>query len=76
MAAEFDQAMASGEESFVPLPRQIPVRLLYHTAFVDEGGSIAFRADPYGWDEDLARILGLEVRERRGAPTHVSLPGP
>ena len=76
VAAEFDQAMASGEESFVPLPRQIPVRLLYHTAFVDEGGSIAFRADPYGWDEDLARILGLEVRERRGAPTHVSLPGP
>src|SRR3546814_18215512 len=73
---ELERAMAKGEETFVELPREIPVRLLYHTAYVGPGGRVLFRPDPYGWDEDLAATLGLEVRERPGAPVHINLPGP
>lgn len=73
---EFDKAMTGREESFVELPKPIPVRLIYQTAFVGPGGRVLFRPDAYGWDEDLARALGLEVRQRGPAPVHVSLPGP
>lgn len=54
----FQEALGSGEESFVTLKREIPVRLLYHTAFFD-GGKIQFRPDVYGWDDDVAMALGL-----------------
>ncbi|MDQ3246410.1 MAG: L,D-transpeptidase family protein [Pseudomonadota bacterium] len=62
---EFVKAMQTGDETFVKLPKQIPVRLLYHTAFVDDSGRVRFRADPYGWDDDLAVALGLAQRARR-----------
>jgi L,D-transpeptidase YcbB len=60
---EFQQALASGEESYVKLKTRIPVRLMYQTAFVD-GGRVQFRPDVYGWDDDVAMALGLV----RGAP--------
>jgi murein L,D-transpeptidase YcbB/YkuD len=60
---EFSKAMATREENYVKLKTQIPVRLLYHTAFLD-GGRVQFRPDVYGWDDDVARALGLE----RAAP--------
>lgn len=56
---QFKKAMASKDETFVKLPNKIPVRLLYHTAFWD-GQRIQFRPDLYGWDDNLARALGLE----------------
>ena len=52
-------AQASGEMTFVPLPRRIPVRLLYHNVYVDEGGRVAFRTDPYGWNDPIAEQLGF-----------------
>ncbi len=63
VTSQWDEARATGEESFVPLPRAIPVRLLYQTAFVD-GGRIRYRLDAYGWDNDVARALGLANRPR------------
>jgi murein L,D-transpeptidase YcbB/YkuD len=60
---KFQEAMASGEEKWVKLKTEIPVRLLYHTAFFD-GGHVQFRPDVYGWDDDVAMALGLV----RGAP--------
>ena len=72
---EFERALATGEETFVRLPRQIPVRLLYQTAFV-ENGRVLFRPDPYGWDDDVAQALGLAARERGPAPAHRSDVGP
>jgi murein L,D-transpeptidase YcbB/YkuD len=60
---QFQEAMASGEEKWVKLKTQIPVRLLYHTAFFD-AGRVQFRPDVYGWDDDVAMALGLV----RGAP--------
>ena len=55
---EFQKAMQKGEETFVKLPNEIPVRLLYQTAFWD-GSRIQFRPDVYGWDENIAKALEL-----------------
>jgi murein L,D-transpeptidase YcbB/YkuD len=55
---EFQKAMQKKEETFVKLPQEIPVRLLYQTAFWD-GSRIQFRPDIYGWDENIAKALEL-----------------
>jgi murein L,D-transpeptidase YcbB/YkuD len=55
---KFQEALASGDEKWVKLKTEIPVRLLYHTAFFD-GGRVQFRPDIYGWDDDVAMALGL-----------------
>lgn len=74
--AEFERALATGEETFVALDRHVPVRLLYHTAFVDTAGNLVFRTDPYGWDDDVAAALGYEARQARRLRSHVSDVGP
>jgi murein L,D-transpeptidase YcbB/YkuD len=56
---DFEKAMAKQDETFVKLKTPIPVRLLYHTAFWD-GSQVRFRADVYGWDDNVAKALGLE----------------
>jgi len=66
VADQWREALATGEESFVPLPRPIPVRLFYHTVFIDHG-RIVFAPDVYGWDEDVAEGLGLPRRPRAAA---------
>ena len=55
---QFQQAMAAQQEAYLKLKSQIPVRLLYHTAFWD-GSRLQFRPDVYGWDDDVAAALGL-----------------
>jgi murein L,D-transpeptidase YcbB/YkuD len=72
---DWREARAEEDETFVALPREIPVRLLYHTAFVD-GGRVHFRPDDYGWDDDLAGALGLVARSRRPRPAHAADVGP
>ena len=71
----WERARATGEETFVPLRQEIPVRLLYHSAFV-EGGRVVVREDVYGWDDDIAVALGHARRARRVARPHVSDVGP
>ena len=63
---QWERARATGEETMVPLPRPIPVRLMYHTAFV-EGGRMRYRLDAYDWDEAVARALGFPARPARPA---------
>jgi murein L,D-transpeptidase YcbB/YkuD len=60
--AEFDAALKNPEKktTFIGLDKEIPVRLLYHTAFLD-GGKLMFSPDPYGWDAKVAEALGLPV---------------
>ena len=53
-------AREAGDMAFVPLPREIPVRMLYHNVFVDADGEVAFRTDPYGWNDPIARALGFK----------------
>ena len=68
---KWQEASAKDEETFIQLPREIPVRLMYQTAFLDEG-RLRFRPDVYGWDEIVARALGLPPGSARPAPTHVN----
>ena len=64
---QFQQAMQKDDESFIRLPNPIPVRLLYQTAFWD-GSNIQFRQDVYGWDDNLAKALGLAPGPPRKIP--------
>lgn len=73
--AAFDKALATQEETPVELSNKIPVRLLYHSAYLD-GGRVVFRTDPYGWDDKLAAALGLGGQVRPRVKTHVEDIGP
>jgi L,D-transpeptidase YcbB len=55
-AGRLDQVLASGENTKVPLPRKLPVHLIYSTAFKGENG-IEFRPDIYGRDRKLYNAL-------------------
>jgi murein L,D-transpeptidase YcbB/YkuD len=57
-ADAFDKALGSGKTDAVELGEDIPVRLLYHTAFADETGQVTFVPDVYGWNDKLATALG------------------
>lgn len=61
IADKFSQAMAKDEETQVPIGTEIPVRLLYHTAWLDNG-RVRFATDAYGWDNDVASALGYDKR--------------
>lgn len=57
--AEFDAAQQAGETHRVPIGREIPVRMLYWTAFMTGKDRVAFRKDIYGWDSRLGEALGV-----------------
>jgi len=54
--ARIDATIAAGRTMKVPLPRRIPVHLIYATAFKGENG-IEFRPDVYGRDRKLYAAL-------------------
>jgi murein L,D-transpeptidase YcbB/YkuD len=56
--SKFTAAMATGKETFVKLKHEIPVRLMYHTAYLGDDGRVHFARDVYGWDNDVATALG------------------
>jgi len=57
--AALDDALQSGETRTLPLPRPLPVYLLYWTAITGDDGSVGFRPDRYGRDSLLlARLDG------------------
>jgi murein L,D-transpeptidase YcbB/YkuD len=72
VSEQWNKARASGKETFVPLPREIPVRLLYQTVLIGTGGAPIVRTDPYGWNDRVARAIGFgggrmsQVRVRAG----------
>jgi L,D-transpeptidase YcbB len=55
-AGEIDAIWANGETKQVRLPKQIPVHLVYATAFAT-GNGIEFRPDVYGRDRRLYQAL-------------------
>ena len=69
IADKFQTAMQSGDETFIKLPNEIPVRLLYQTAFWD-GSRVQFRPDVYDWDENIAKALELAP----GPPQQIEQP--
>lgn len=60
---EWEKARATGKESFVALPRSIPVRLFYQTVLFDKAGEPVIRADPYGWNDRVSAALGFPASE-------------
>ena len=58
---EFDTAQSTRETTRVTTGREIGVRLLYWTAFVDGQGRVAFREDVYKRDQKLAEALGIAI---------------
>jgi len=65
----FEKAMSKDDETFVKLKTPIPVRLIYQTVFWD-GSAVQFRSDVYGWDDNVAKAIGLEP----GAPRKIPQP--
>lgn len=57
----FDAALDSRSTTRVETGREISVRLLYWTAFVDGQGRVAFREDVYNRDRRLAEALGIAI---------------
>lgn len=68
---EWNKARATGEQTFVKLPREIPVRLLYQTVLFDDSGAPIVRNDPYGWNDRVSEALGFKgpasMRVKTGA---------
>jgi murein L,D-transpeptidase YcbB/YkuD len=58
---QFDATQTSRETRRVQMGRDIAVRLLYWTAFVDGQQRVAFREDVYKRDQKLAEALGIAV---------------
>ena len=61
LLAQFDDAQESRETRRISTGREISVRLLYWTAFVDGQGRVAFREDVYERDTRLAEALGIAI---------------
>ncbi len=51
--------MVGGRESWVNLPKHIPIHITYFTAFVDDSGTLQMRPDIYGYNARVERALGL-----------------
>ena len=66
---DFQEALAKGEESFVKMKTEVPVRLMYRTAFLDDG-KVRFVDDVYGWDDDVAYALGYVRKPPRAKAKH------
>lgn len=67
--AALDAAVAAGETRTLPLPRPVPVLLIYWTADRDDDGSIVFKPDPYGRDaRELAALDEVFDAGRRPPP--------
>lgn len=54
---EFDGYLKTGRESMVPLQRDVPVHLVYFTAFPGPKGQMTYRRDIYGRDAALFSAL-------------------
>lgn len=74
-AVAIADGMASGVTRSVPLPRPVPVYLLYMTAFVDAEGTVNFRDDIYGRDPAIERALGLDHGSTVNQLPHVAACG-
>lgn len=60
VSGEWQEASATGETTFVPLPEPITVRLLYHPTYRDPStGALRFVPDVYGRNGPIGEQLGF-----------------
>lgn len=60
-----DGGIAQGQTRRIDLAAQVPVFVIYSTAYVDEDG-LHLLADPYGWDAQLTAALQSRAHARLG----------
>ncbi|MBV1868337.1 MAG: L,D-transpeptidase family protein [Marinosulfonomonas sp.] len=53
----FQSKLATGVENVVPLEKQVPVHLVYRTAFTSAKGNMNYRRDIYGRDARIFKAL-------------------
>jgi murein L,D-transpeptidase YcbB/YkuD len=58
-ADKWAAAHAREKTGWVPLGRELPVRLIYATVLLDEGDAPVRVRDAYGWDAGVAKALGF-----------------
>jgi murein L,D-transpeptidase YcbB/YkuD len=66
-AEKIQTAMHAGEEKHVSLKEPLPVHIQYLTAWVDKNGSVQFRPDIYGHDQQHVNLLANVSKLRRAA---------
>lgn len=54
---QIDDILSTKKENYIKLEREVPVYILYLTAFVDFEGKLNFRDDLYHKDQALTRLL-------------------
>jgi murein L,D-transpeptidase YcbB/YkuD len=74
-AEKFDAQLATGETGTVALGAEIPVRLLYHTAYLD-GDKLIFGDDHYDWDDKVGQAMGLAPSTRQRGEHLAAVLGP
>jgi murein L,D-transpeptidase YcbB/YkuD len=52
-----DEILSTNKEEFIKLANEVPVYILYLTAFVDINGNLNFREDLYGKDKALESMI-------------------
>jgi murein L,D-transpeptidase YcbB/YkuD len=76
IADKWQQARQKSGETFVPLPRTIPVRLLYHPTYLSPAGEVVVQRDVYGWNQPVAQKLGFGAGRSEKFQPDVSDIGP
>jgi murein L,D-transpeptidase YcbB/YkuD len=72
----FQEAMMKpDDEGYVKLRKEVPVRLMYRTAFLADG-KVQLVDDVYGWDDDVAYALGYVRKPPRAKVKHEVDVGP
>ena len=74
-AEKFDASLAAGETGTVALGEEIPVRLLYHSAYLD-GDKLIFGDDHYDWDDKVGQAMGLAPLTRQRGEHLAAVLGP
>ena len=57
-----DEKIATGNTTRTPVPKPVPVFVVYETAFADPDGKLQFRPDAYGRDAEIWQALNPKGR--------------
>lgn len=61
--AKVKETIATGEETFIALKKELPVYIVYFTSWVDASGKLHFRDDTYNHDQKLEREIYIQSKK-------------